>query len=246
MDRRIVITGAGSGMGAAMVAEFVKLGDRVAALDIRPEEVEKRFGGEERVKAVKVDVGDESSVEEAINEARGFLGGIDVLCNNAGILDDYHGAVKTTPTLWNRVIATNLTGPYLLARAALPIMIEQGHGNIINTASIAGFVAGGGGAAYTSAKHGLIGLTKQLSFDYGKSNIRVNAICPGAIKTAMTANLFDPKNAQPHVDAAIAATPAGRWGEPEEVAKLAAFLASEDSSFIHGAAVLIDGGWTIS
>jgi len=246
VGRSIIVTGAGSGMGAAMVEEFLSLGDRVAAMDLRPEGITKRFGDDESVRAIGVDVGDEASVKSAVFEALSYLGGVDVLCNNAGILDGYTPALETSSTLWNRVMATNLTGPFLVSRAVLDSMVKQGHGVIINTASIAAFVAGGGGAAYTSAKHGLLGLTKQLAFDYGKFNIRVNAICPGAIRTSMTAHLHDPNNANPHVDAAIAATPAGRWGEPEEIAKLAAFLASENAEFIHGAGVLIDGGWTIS
>jgi NAD(P)-dependent dehydrogenase (short-subunit alcohol dehydrogenase family) len=125
-------------------------------------------------------------------------------------------------------------------------MIAQGKGAIINTASIAAFVAGGGGAAYTASKHGLLGLTKQLAFDYGKNGVRANAICPGAIHTGMTDHLLTSDGRNPHVDAAIAGTPAGRWGKPIEIANLAVFLASDDADFIHGSAFTIDGGWTVS
>jgi NAD(P)-dependent dehydrogenase (short-subunit alcohol dehydrogenase family) len=124
-------------------------------------------------------------------------------------------------------------------------MLERGKGAIVNTASISSFIAGGGGAAYTASKHGVLGLTRQMAFDYGGKGIRVNAICPGATQTGMTQHLVTEEGRNEHVDAAIAGTPAGRWARPEEIAKLALFLASDDADFIHGAAYLIDGGWTL-
>lgn len=247
-DRSVIVTGAGSGIGAAMVRRFVALGDKVAALDYRVEAVEGVVAAlhEGRSKAIEVDVGDPAAVSAAVSSAVAFLGGIDILCNNAGILDGYLSVLETPLELWQRVLATDLTGPFLMAKEVLPHMIEGGGGAIVNTASIAALVAGGGGAAYTSAKHGVLGLTKQLAFDYGRHNIRVNAICPGAVKTGMTASLFTKEGHQDHVDAAIAATPAGRWADPDEVAKLAAFLASDTAAFVHGSAYVIDGGWTVS
>ncbi len=173
-------------------------------------------------------------------------GGIDVLCNNAGVLDGYAPADETSVELWQQVLAVNLTGPFLLARRLAPQMAQRGGGAIVNTASISSFVAGGGGAAYTASKHGLLGLTRQLAFDYGRKGVRVNAICPGAVATEMTASLRTPTEANAHVDAQIAATPAGRWAQPEEIAELALYLASEQASFLHGTPVLIDGGWTLS
>ncbi len=248
MTRGVVVTGAGSGMGAAMVREFARLGDRVAALDI--DEVAAsttaKEVGEDICQSVAVDVGDLESVDRAVGEALDFLGRIDVLCSNAGVLDDYKPVLETPPDLWQRIIGTNLTGAYLMARATLPSMLANGGGVIINTASISSFIAGGGGAAYTAAKHGVLGLTRQMAFDYGRQNVRVNCICPGPVRTGMTEHLFTPEGRQEHVDAAIAATPAGRWADPSEIAGLAAYLASDAASFIHGAAYTIDGGWTIS
>jgi 3-oxoacyl-[acyl-carrier protein] reductase len=248
MTRGVIVTGAGSGMGAAMVREFSRLGDLVAALDI--DEVAAtttaKEVGEDVCRPVAVDVGDQESVERAVGEALQFLGRVDVLCSNAGVLDDYKPVLETPPDLWQRIIATNLTGAYLMARATLPSMLANGGGVIINTASISSFIAGGGGAAYTAAKHGVLGLTRQMAFDYGRQNIRVNCICPGPVRTGMTEHLFTPEGRQEHVDAAIAATPAGRWADPSEIATLAAYLASDAASFIHGAAYTIDGGWTIS
>ncbi|MCW2993222.1 MAG: Short-chain dehydrogenase/reductase [Conexibacter sp.] len=247
--RVAVITGAGSGMGAAMARGFFAEGATVVAADIDGAGLERTLadlgGPSDRARSAILDVTDREAVD-AFAAEQAALGAIDVLCANAGILDDYTPAHETSWELWTRILAVNLTGPYLMAHAIVPTMLEQGKGAIVNTASIAGFVAGGGGAAYTTSKHGLIGFTKQLAFDYGSRGIRANAICPGAIATGMTVELRTPGLGNEHVDAAIEATPAGRWGRPEEVAALALFLASDESSFMHGVPVLIDGGWTLS
>ncbi|WP_320669108.1 SDR family NAD(P)-dependent oxidoreductase [Patulibacter defluvii] len=243
-----IVTGAGSGMGAAMVRGLHAEGAEVVAVDVdgaRVERVAAALADDGRVRPAALDVSDGDAVAALVADVAG-RGRIDVLCNNAGILDDYVPAHEASPELWQRILAVNLTGPFLLARAVVPTMLEQGAGAIVNTCSIAAFVGGGGGAAYTTSKHGLLGLTRQLAFDYGRHGIRVNAVCPGAVATGMTTELRTPEQANAHVDAAIAATPAGRWGEPEEVAALALFLASDEASFIHGTPVLVDGGWTLS
>ena len=163
--------------------------------------------------------------------------------NNAGVLDDYAPILDTDEDLWDRIIGINLTGVYRVTRALLPQMLEAGGGAIVNTCSIAGLVAGGGGTAYTSSKHGVLGLTRQLAFDYGQQGIRVNAICPGAVETGMTRELFAAGDAA--VMESVNSVPAGRYAQPEELASLALFLASDESSFSHGAAFVADGGWTI-
>ena len=244
--RVAVVTGAGSGMGAAMARGFFAEGATVVAADVSAEGLQRTLadlgGPSDRARTAVLDVTD----RDAVAAFGSGLERVDVLCNNAGILDDYTPAHETGWDLWTRILAVNLTGPYLMAHAIVPTMLKQGKGAIVNTASIAGFVAGGGGAAYTTSKHGLIGFTKQLAFDYGRHGIRANAICPGAIATGMTVELRTPELGNEHVNAAIEATPAGRWGEPEEVAALALFLASDEASFIHGVPVLVDGGWTLS
>jgi 3-oxoacyl-[acyl-carrier protein] reductase len=244
--RVAVITGAGSGMGAAMARGFRREGASVVAVDIDASGLERTLsslGGESaRARPVVLDVTD----RDAVAAFGAALERVDVLCNNAGLLDDYTPAHETSWDLWTRILAVNLTGPYLMSHAILPTMLRQGNGAIVNTASIAGFVAGGGGAAYTTSKHGLIGFTKQLAFDYGRHGIRANAICPGAIATGMTEDLRTPELGNEHVNAVIEATPAGRWGEPDEVAALALFLASDEASFVHGAPMLVDGGWTLA
>ena len=241
------ITGAGSGMGRAMARRFAAEGAKVAAADIdagradtTAEEI--RTGGGEAA-AFAVDVADASSVGAAAAAALEELGRVDVLCSNAGILDDYHTVLETPEEEWDRVLAINLKGMYLTSRALLPQMVENGSGVIVNTASIAGLVAGGGGAAYTAAKHGVIGLTRQLAFDFGSRGVRSNCICPGAVETGMTHELFEAGKAE--VMESVNSVPAGRFAQPEEIANLALFLASDESDFVHGAAYVIDGGWTV-
>jgi 3-oxoacyl-[acyl-carrier protein] reductase len=249
LDGRIaVVTGAGSGMGRAMVRAFHEQGASVVAVDLRgraAEETIALLNDPERSLALTADVSRLADVEATVAATTDRFGRIDLLCNNAGILDDYAPADQTSDELWQRVLGVNLTGAFYFARAVVPGMIAQGKGVIINTASISSFVAGGGGAAYTASKHGVLGLTRQLAFDYGKQGVRVNAICPGAIHTGMTNHLLTPEGRNPHVDAAVAGTPAGRWGTPEEIARLALYLASDDADFIHGAAFNIDGGWLL-
>lgn len=248
LDQRIaIITGAGSGMGRAMAREFSENGATVVAVDLRADAVEETVEliGDGRSVGETADVSSRADAERVVASAVERFGRVDVLCNNAGVLDDYTPARDTSDELWNRTIAVNLTGPFLFSRAALGPMLAQKKGAIINTASISSFVAGGGGAAYTASKHAVLGLTKQLAFDYGKHGIRANAICPGAIHTGMTDHLHTPQGRNPHVDAAVAGTPAGRWGKPEEIAHMALFLASDDADFIHGAAFTVDGGWVL-
>lgn len=248
LDGRIaIITGAGSGMGRAMAQEFAANGATIVAVDVRTDPVQetvKLLDGDQSV-GQTADVSSKADVERVVAETIAQFGRVDILCNNAGVLDDYTPAHETTDDLWDKVLGVNITGPFLFARAALGPMLEQGRGVIINTASISSFVAGGGGAAYTASKHALLGLTRQLAFDYGKHGVRANAICPGAIHTGMTGHLLTPEGRNPHVDAAVAGTPAGRWGKPEEIAHMALFLASDEADFIHGAAFTVDGGWLL-
>lgn len=244
-NKIVVITGAGSGMGRAMAKEFAARGGRVAALDInldRAQDTIDMLHDPAQGLAVKVDISNPEIVEQAVSEVLAWGGTIDVLCNNAGIIDSFRPAHQIPLEEWNLNIAVNLTGPFLMSRAVIPTMLKNGGGAIVNTASIASLSAAGGGTAYTAAKHGVLGLTRQLTFDYGKHGIRINAICPGATRTGLTM----PEGGSdflPDTETEIMRTPAQRWGEPEDIARLAVFLASEDSSFIFGTEVVIDGGW---
>lgn len=238
-----VITGAASGMGRSIAHEFAAEGAAVVVVDVDEEGADEvaaeieADGGE----AISVygDVTDQESVEEVVETTVEKFGTIDILCNNAGVLDDFAPVGDASDDVWYGVIDVNLHGPFLLTRAALPELLEgDEEGIVINTASIAGKVAGGGGAAYTTSKHGLIGFTKQLAHDYGP-DIRANAICPGAVRTGMTDDMLE------DLEAMTAETPAQRYAEPEEIAEVAVFLASDESSFVHGTAVNVDGGWLV-
>ena len=249
-DARVVlVTGAGSGMGRAMVEAFAALGDLIVAVDVNGAAAEATISSlgrpEREAAAFLADVADGASVDALGRDVLAAFGRVDVLCNNAGILDGYLPVDETDETLWDRILDVNLKGCFLVSRRFLPGMLERGRGVILNTASVASHVAGGGGAAYTASKHGVLGLTRQMAFDYGRRGVRVNAICPGPILTGLTSHLVTPEGRNEHVDAVIAATPAGRWGRPEEVARLAVFLASDDADFVHGAGYVIDGGWTV-
>ena len=241
----VVVTGAGSGMGRAMVHEFAAKGAKVAALDINLDSASKTVADlpePDMGLAVKVDVSSPESVSAAMAEVGMWAGRVDVLCNNAGIVDSFRPAHEIPLEEWHRTIAVDLTGPFLMARAVIPGMLERGAGAIINTASISSLSAAGGGSAYTAAKHGVLGLTRQLTFDYGRRGIRVNAICPGATLTGLTMPEGG-SDTLPDTESELARIPARRWCQPEEIAKLAVFLASDDADYIHGTAMVIDGGW---
>ncbi|MEI5992993.1 3-oxoacyl-ACP reductase [Candidatus Enterococcus mansonii] len=245
VGKTIFVTGAASGIGQAQAIAFVKQGANVVGMDL--DEVglvntaKKTNDSNGRFTAFTGDVTKTSDIIVAVKKANKLFGAIDILLNTAGILDDYTPTLETSETLWDRVLAVNLKGIFLVTNHILPQMLSQKYGVIINMASIAGMVAGGGGAAYTASKHAIIGYTKQLDHDYIKQGIRANAIAPGAIKTPMNAADFagDGKMAE-WVEKE---TPAGRWAKPEEVASLTLFLASKQADYIHGTVMTIDGGW---
>jgi NAD(P)-dependent dehydrogenase (short-subunit alcohol dehydrogenase family) len=239
-----LITGAGGGLGEAIACVFAKAGATLALLDLdeAPARATLEASGGTGT-AVAADVSDEAAVPQAIAAAGRDAGPIDIVVNNAGI-----GGVggpkplhETTPAEWERVLAVNLTGPYLVCRAVLPSMIDRGTGVIINVASAAGIVAFAGRSPYVVSKAGLIHLTKNLAVEYAAHGIRANALCPGWMDTPLTHwRLQDPEAA-----AKVTATiPMGRVATPSELAEAALFLASESSRYMTGQVLVVDGGWT--
>lgn len=243
-----LITGAGSGIGRAMAEEFAARGATIAACDIdggtaAAAAAAAHAAGAAEAIALQADVADAAQAAQLVAAAEERLGRIDILCSNAGVLDGYASALDASEELWDHVFGVNVKACWLLARAALPAMRERGSGAIIVTASVCGLVAGGGGVAYTSSKHAVIGLTRQLAYENAAHGIRVNAICPGVVQTGMTQPLFDDRDSVMYEF--IPNIPSGTWAQPGEIAKLAALLASGEVPFIHGAALVADGGWTI-
>lgn len=244
--RSAVITGAGSGIGAATATLFAREGASVAVADVREEaaeEVAERIraaGG--RAIAVGVDVASPEGVEWLIERTVAAFGSLQIVHNNAGVL--LPGTVESAPIEhWQRTLAVNLTGAFLCSRFAMPHLVRSGNGSVINTASSAGMVAEKNIAAYCASKGGLVMLTKQMALDYARSGVRVNCLCPGWIDTPFN----DPVIAEaggrqaldPYIDRFV---PMGRQGRPEEVATAALFLASDDASLITGHALIVDGG----
>jgi NAD(P)-dependent dehydrogenase (short-subunit alcohol dehydrogenase family) len=236
--RRIIVTGAASGMGRAIAELFVAEGAAVALLDrdeTRLAEAAKALGAPARA----CDVASAASVESAVAGAVRALGGCDGLVNAAGVLVTKPFAEFDRET-WDRLIAVNLTGPFNVIHAALPALQAAPSATIVNIASVSGYMPMAGTAGYSASKGGLIMFTKCLAFDLGP-NIRANCICPGVIKTEMTRYLWEnPEHAQRASDRVALK----RIGGPEEVAKAALYLTSEDSGFTTGTEILVDGGFT--
>lgn len=244
-DNKIaIVTGGASGIGREIVRGLHREGAAVVVVDVNAHGIDAlvaELGA--RASGIPADLSDRVAVAGVATTVVERLGGVDLLFNNAGISDQFTAALETTDEQWDSLLSINLNAYFFLSRAVLPSMLSRGGGAIVNTGSVASVVGGGGGAAYTTAKHAILGLTKSLAFSYGPQGVRVNAILPGAIKTAMT----EVDEAQVDgADDAILATTAGRWARPEEVAAVALFLGSDDASFVHGSAYAVDGGWTLT
>jgi NAD(P)-dependent dehydrogenase (short-subunit alcohol dehydrogenase family) len=241
-DKVAIVTGGAQGIGRAIAEAFCREHAWTLVVDLDAD------AGESFVKALqeaghhaaflKVDVASEEQVKLAVSAAAEKAGRIDVLCNNAAYLTNWHRITEAAPEEWEKTIQVSLMGAVHFTRHTIPHMTQNG-GSIINISSIQGMVGARNSPAYTTIKHGLIGLTRSTAYDFGPQNIRCNAISPGAITTRIS----PPPGSEMH-QRQISKTFLGRTGQPEEVAAAAVFLASDEASYITGAVIPVDGGWT--
>jgi NAD(P)-dependent dehydrogenase (short-subunit alcohol dehydrogenase family) len=244
-DRVAVVTGGCSGIGLATVQRFVEEGAKVVIGDIddqRGHQLVGQLGGEGVATYVHVDVTDKEQVDALFRTAKDTYGSVDIAFNNAGISPPEDDSILDTDLdAWRKVQEVNLTSVYLCCKAALPYMLEQGKGSIINTAS---FVAVMGAAtsqiSYSASKGGVLSMTRELGVQFARQGVRVNALCPGPVNTPLLQELFA-KDAE-RAARRLVHVPMGRFGEPEEMAAAVLFLASDDSSFMTANTFLVDGG----
>jgi NAD(P)-dependent dehydrogenase (short-subunit alcohol dehydrogenase family) len=248
LDNKVaVITGGIGGMGLATARRFLSAGARVVLADIaqdgaRVADELSRDGGD--AVFVPADVTSPQDVQRLMAEAQSWGGQIDVLFNNAGIGPPSDLKVtEIAEEAWNQILAVNLTGVFLCCKYGIPYLVERGGGAVVNTASIAGLRANTAlpSTAYTVSKAGVIALTRQCAVDYAAQHVRVNAVCPGPIDTAIIAPYMTDPEVRERFSAKV---PIGRIGQPTDVASLVLFLASDESSWITGSAMVIDGGIT--
>jgi NAD(P)-dependent dehydrogenase (short-subunit alcohol dehydrogenase family) len=241
------VTGAGSGIGRTTSLAFAQEGASVVVADVSEQgnkataRMIQELGGQ--ALAVRCDVTQSEEVRAALQQAVSAYGRLDIAFNNAGAEQKVNPTAEITEQEWDRIIAINLRGVFVCMKHEIPLMLDQGGGAIVNTSSGAGIRGFGGGAAYTAAKHGVIGLTKDSAVDYASSNIRVNAVCPGIIDTEMMQR-FTGGSAEGR-DRVIAQEPIRRMGTPEEVAAAVLWLCSDAASFVVGHAMIVDGGQTV-
>ena len=245
--RVAIVTGGGSGIGRAIALAFSEQFAEVVVAGRRPDKLEetaaaiRKAGGE--ALAIPCDVSKAQDAQRVVDQTETAFGRVDVLVNNAGAL-----SVSTVETIaedeWDRLMATNLKGPFLMSRAVLPAMRRAGGGSIINIGSVLGLVAMKDRAAYCASKGGVTLLTKAMAIDHAKDNIRVNCICPSIVETDLVQGLFSTEEGAKVRDARLATLPLGRFGKPQDIAGLAAYLASDESSWMTGTAIPLDGGLT--
>lgn len=244
-DKTVIVTGAGSGIGAATARAFAAEGANVVAADMSGQ-VYATVEGLANAIAVSMDAGKESDVEALVVTACERFGGLDVFFANAGISGGAAGIFDSTVELWTEVLRVNLIGPALAIKHAGPKIVERGGGAILCTASVAGLRSGAGGPAYSASKAGVINLVQSAAQQLSTSHVRVNAICPGLIETGMTARAFEYAREVGKEDKLGRLNPLRRAGAPEEIARVALFLASDEASYVNGQAWVVDGGLSSS
>lgn len=260
-NKTALVTGAASGNGKAIATLFAREKAKVVLVDINKSELEKVVASLSEqgfdVTGIEADVTKEADIQKMVDQTLAKYGRLDILVNNAGIFDELMPVSEVSDDLWYKIMETNLNAPMRTIRKVIPIFEKQGGGVIVNTASIAGLTgARGGGAAYVASKHGLIGLTKNVAFNYKEKNIRCNAVAPGRVETNLRANSERLAGSKSARDRSIE-----NWKDienkvtegyitnmrkctPDEIARVVLFLASDEASFVNGSVFVADGGWT--
>ena len=241
MDKKtVLVTGAARGIGLATAKRFLAAGWQVALLDINAETLALAFAALDHKDTMQIvcDVAEPAQVSDAVAALRARFGRLDSLINNAGIAD-FMPILDTDFEVWSRIIAVNLSGPFICTQVAAPLMLETGGGSVVNIASISGLRASTLRVAYGTSKAGLIQLTKQQAAELGNAGIRVNAIAPGPVDTAMAKKVHGPEIRADYHNA----IPLNRYGSEEEIAEAIYFLASDRASYINGQVLAVDGGF---
>jgi len=233
-DKVALVTGAASGIGKATVELFRREGATVVGADVSD-------GSD-----VRADAGSEEDVKRLVDEVAARHGGLDIVFANAGISGGWATITEQTAADWAEILRINLIGPFLAIKYAAPLIAKRGGGSIICTASVAGMRSGAGGAAYSASKAGVINLVQTAAQQLYGTGVRVNAICPGLIETGMTKGIYDMARSSGQEERIGELNPLTRGGEPEEIARAALFLASNDSTYVNGAALAVDGGLSSS
>lgn len=238
-----IVTGAAHGIGRAIAEHFARVGAHVvlADLDVAAGEQVARELQAAKLSAtfVPCDVSKPDDVRRVVDAAAKPAGRIDALVNNAAYIAQWHNILDATQDEWDRCYQVTLLGANHFIKAVLPHMLPHQAGSIVNVSSVQGLVAARTSPAYTAIKHALVGLTRNVAYDFGPQNIRCNALCPGAVRVR-----YSPAEGSEAYQRQLSKTFLGRVGRPEEIATVAAFLASDESSYVTGAAIPVDGGWT--
>ncbi len=240
-----IVTGAGSGIGRATARAFAAEGARVIVADLQGSDETAELIGENAF-ALTADAGLDQDVQGLVSAADVHFGGLDIFFANAGISGGLASIFEQTAEDWQEILRVNLIGPFLAIKHSAPVMKEAGGGSIICTASVAGLRSGAGGPAYSASKAGVIQLVRVAATQLAGSNIRVNAICPGLIETGMTRPFYEMARVAGKERRIGHLNPLKRGGEPEEIADAALYLASSESSYVNGHALVVDGGLSAS
>jgi 3-oxoacyl-[acyl-carrier protein] reductase len=235
-NKNIIVTGASGGIGNSIVEKLNECGANVLASGTRLEKLEELKNKFNKIKILKFDISQSDKIEEFIDNAANELGGLDCIVNNAGITQD-NLAIRMSIDEWKKVIDINLTSTFLMSKFAIKKMLKNKKGKIINITSVVGHTGNLGQANYTASKAGLVAMSKSLAIEYAKKNINVNCISPGFIKTAMTDKIDDKFK-----EVIVSKIPSARLGEPEDIANAVLFLASENSNYINGETLHVNGG----